>query len=901
MSDEGLQPVLDDADFTRAVRSLTEGQKLFGRYTLVRMIGRGGMGLVWQAYDEDLGETIALKFLPDNVHVDAASLEELKRETRQSRKLAHPNIVKVYDFSNDGIAAAISMEFVDGETLAVLRTQQTDFCFEANEIEEWTRQMLNALIYAHDEARIVHRDLKPSNIMVDGGGKIKITDFGIASSISESVSRVTQQRISSGTLVYMSPQQALGTPPSVLDDIYAFGATIFELLTGKPPFYRGDILTQLWEATPPSMTQRRAELGIGGEPIPDGWERTVAACLAKDPAQRPQTMFEVAQWFGFAPAETQIVPEENATAEESSPSRHSRRKWLVGMAFAAVLSMGASLGYYNGIVVPAEKARQAQIASEQAAARVAVLKQEQEKQEAETRAAAAAQAKIDADKLALEKARKDAVDQAAAAAKAAEQAKELAAEVENQKADEAARLAAAQAAKIEQDKIDAAKALKDKQDQEALAAAAAKAAALSVAVVPTDVPVTNSQGIKFVPAGTPGVLFSVWDVRVSDYSEFVHETGQNWFKPDFAQTDNDPVVKVSWDDAEAYCAWLTKNEKDAGKLASSREYRLPTDAEWSAAIGLKETEGTPAEKSNRNLKIFPWGTQKTPPSGAGNYAGEEQEKTTGLAPDFLIGYKDDFIFTSPVGSFSANAFGLYDMGGNVWQWCQDKNDPHAEARVARGGAWSDSVTANMASSQRLAADANTRAQTIGFRVVQAVDPHAPSRDTPGPAPAPTGSTDSAPQKTVPIDLQSLTFNYLESPDGMKPCRKGYQAGSNPAQDTDDPNDLIQRRSVYFDEKNGSTLHFKVQSTEPITKLIYSGFGFCDLVIEARDTSGAIVASAGPLNYGSVNKAIDLTLPALSGFDLFIRNTNSPWILINNLRFEGAAPTGVPPPSTQPLN
>src|SRR6185295_18660365 len=121
---------------------------------------------------------------------------------------------------------------VDGGTLAGLRQERPQRFFEPAELLPWVKQLCTALHYAHTEARIVHRDLKPANIMVSGRGNIKITDFGIARSITDSVSRVSRIVQTSGTLVYMSPQQLMGKPSTVADDVYSIGATLYDLITG---------------------------------------------------------------------------------------------------------------------------------------------------------------------------------------------------------------------------------------------------------------------------------------------------------------------------------------------------------------------------------------------------------------------------------------------------------------------------------------------------------------------------------------------------------------------------------------------------------------------------------------------------------------------------------------------
>jgi parallel beta-helix repeat protein len=138
--------------------------------------------------------------------------------------------------------------------------------------------------------------------MVTSKRQIKVADFGIARSVSDSMSRVTANQGSSGTLVYMSPQQLAGIPSKPTDDVYALGATIYELLAGRPPFYTGDIPYQIREVKPPTVAERREELEIEAEPIPEQWEQTIAACLAKDPADRPQSAGAVAISLGLTPA-----------------------------------------------------------------------------------------------------------------------------------------------------------------------------------------------------------------------------------------------------------------------------------------------------------------------------------------------------------------------------------------------------------------------------------------------------------------------------------------------------------------------------------------------------------------------------------------------------------------------
>jgi len=252
---------------------------------------------------------------------------------------------------------------------------------------------------------------------------------------------------------------------------------------------------------------------------------------------------------------------------------------------------------------------------------------------------------------------------------------------------------------------------------------------------------TNSLGMKFVRV--PGVegMFSVWETRVGDFEAFVRATGYDatagcftlgkdgfkrhgeyWKNPGFMQSDTHPVCGVSWEDAQAFCKWLTEKERREKKIKITQSYRLPTDAEWSVAVG--ETK-------------YPWGNQWPPPKGAGNYASEEAKD--GRWPDnfgVIQSYRDGYARTSPVGSFTANRYGLYDMGGNVWEWCEDwcrkemnslelrrqfqflNDDEGGTAyRVLRGSSWENFDSELVRSSCRFGNHPYIRFNFYGFRCV----------------------------------------------------------------------------------------------------------------------------------------------------------------------------------------
>ncbi len=234
----------------------------------------------------------------------------------------------------------------------------------------------------------------------------------------------------------------------------------------------------------------------------------------------------------------------------------------------------------------------------------------------------------------------------------------------------------------------------------------------SVGPVPGQ-PFTNSLGMKFVPLGD--IQISVWETRVQDYEAFCRATGRHYEPPDFHQTATDPSVKVSWFDAMAFCKWLTEREHEENLIEDRQVYRLPTDLEWSMAVGLvNESGATPEIRDGKIKNEFPWGKQWPPPNSVGNY---------GVATGRRRGA------TMPVGSFKPNSLGLYDLGGNVWEWCLDtyKGGASATSRdwgVLRGGSWATSNRLEMQSSYRNVVDRNDRDVIYGFRCVLPAQPAA---------------------------------------------------------------------------------------------------------------------------------------------------------------------------------
>lgn len=341
----------EDFDRTTKVRTPAAGTVYFNRYRLTRVLGRGGMGVVWLADDLKLERPVALKFLPSLIGLDPTAVKELKTETRRGLELSHPNIVRIYDFVDDEDEAAISMEFVDGKTLSELRATTAHGVFTTEQVARWLPGVCEALDYAHFQRKVVHRDLKPSNIMAMSlDDTAKIADFGIARSISDTMQRLSISQLGvSGTLPYMSPQQAMGERPTPTDDVYSLGATIYELLSGKPPFYRGDIPSQLTSKIPSTMIERREELEIkASDRIPKEWEAVIAACLHKDPNLRPPSAGKLLELLGLRSVTNAITQ-----PYIPPPAQHKSRIPVYAAAAIAVLAAGAAFYFKSTTPVAA--------------------------------------------------------------------------------------------------------------------------------------------------------------------------------------------------------------------------------------------------------------------------------------------------------------------------------------------------------------------------------------------------------------------------------------------------------------------------------------------------------------------------------------------------------------------
>jgi serine/threonine-protein kinase len=272
---QGLPP---DTDSSSRHGRFLPGTSFGKRYRIVGLLGKGGMGEVYQADDLELGQTVALKLLPQRLSGDEAALTLLRNEVRVARQISHPNVCRVYDIGEVDDQYFVSMEYVDGEDLASLLRRIGRVSSE--KALDIIRQLAAGLAAAHDLG-VLHRDFKPANIMIDGRGHVRIMDFGLAGFVEE----IRGDKGFAGTIGYMSPEQLAGQGATMRSDVYSLGLVMYETLTGRKPYDARTLegLRDLQAAGPPSApSEYVSEL----EPaISD----LVMWCLERDPAKRPSS------------------------------------------------------------------------------------------------------------------------------------------------------------------------------------------------------------------------------------------------------------------------------------------------------------------------------------------------------------------------------------------------------------------------------------------------------------------------------------------------------------------------------------------------------------------------------------------------------------------------------------
>jgi eukaryotic-like serine/threonine-protein kinase len=253
------------------------GALLMERFRVERLLGRGGMGAVYLAVDQRVGETVALKVMAQNLVEDPAAAERFRREVSAARRVTHPNVIRIHDLGEDGPLLFLSMEYFAGKTLAAVLAQRHQLpLVETRTVVE---QVARALAAAHT-AGVVHRDLKPQNVLCNERWEVRVIDFGLAK--ASYVRSLTATGLILGTPDYMAPEQVRGQPVDLRTDLYALGAMTYHLLAGRPPFQaESPIAVGFLHCHEPPTPLRRLK-----PDLPESVEEAVMRCLAKEPAAR---------------------------------------------------------------------------------------------------------------------------------------------------------------------------------------------------------------------------------------------------------------------------------------------------------------------------------------------------------------------------------------------------------------------------------------------------------------------------------------------------------------------------------------------------------------------------------------------------------------------------------------
>ena len=263
---------------------IIKGQKIDGRYQIIRTIGEGGMANVYLAYDTILDREVAVKVLRGDLASDEKFVKRFQREAKAASSLNHPNIVEMYDVGEDNGNYFIVMEYIDGKTLKSLIKKRGGLSI--SETVDIMMQLTSAIACAHDSF-LIHRDIKPQNVLILEDGRVKITDFGIA--IAMNSTELTQTNSVMGSVHYLPPEQANGAGATIKSDIYSLGILMYECLIGKLPF-KGENAVEI---AIKHMKEKIPSMCSQNELIPQSIENIVLRACAKNPRNRYDSVAEM--------------------------------------------------------------------------------------------------------------------------------------------------------------------------------------------------------------------------------------------------------------------------------------------------------------------------------------------------------------------------------------------------------------------------------------------------------------------------------------------------------------------------------------------------------------------------------------------------------------------------------
>ncbi|MCU0918535.1 MAG: bifunctional serine/threonine-protein kinase/formylglycine-generating enzyme family protein [Planctomycetes bacterium] len=698
---------------------------LGGQYRVVRKLGEGGMGVVYLAEDKEMGNRpVAVKVLPPLLARNLRAVENLRKEAMVAINLTHPNIIRLYGFHTDGDLKFLVMEYIDGQTL-----------------EE--------RILQSERGRLSVEEVLP--LMMDKEGQVKLLDFGIARELKDSFTRVTGQE-TSGTIPYMSPQQLNGDTPNASMDIYSLGVTLYECLSGHTPFYTGDLKHQILTKRPPEITD-----------LPEHVNQALQGALAKEASDRPATATDLVLRLENASPLDRELPQALAPqhAADADAVTERIRKWVENRKgewtqeewkdfVIGLFDDGCAVGLaHKNLETVREKERKAWIKAE------AARKAEEARMAEERRRAAeeAERKRREAEEARKRREEEQLLDEIQSrptiplcerylrdypAGRQRTRVEKVLGRLRGERKNQmramkaalvlaaitlAAVLVGVSVSRLEKrgrlapQRGDAAPAASAPRPQplEAIQGAGgtrASSGSSRTQAGPSQ-EITNSIGMKLVwiPPGeflmgspqseegrfdgegpqhrvtlTRGFYLGVYEVT---QRQWLSVMGRN---PSGFQGDDLPVETVSWEEAVEFCRKLSVKEGVA--------YRLPTEAEWEYACRAGTTGRYGFGDSDSSLGEYAWYE-----SNSGNQ-------------------------THAVGQKRPNAWGLHDMHGNVWEWCQDWYGEYASGsvpdplgpasggdRVSRGGSWLNGAR-DCRSAFRAWDTPDDRGSYLGFRLAR---------------------------------------------------------------------------------------------------------------------------------------------------------------------------------------